>query len=87
MPPLSTPTRSPGLKIVGIAIGDAGVGDADLRLVRLVGKMLAARKLDFGRVRGAMAFGCQSPNSRPTSSFSRGQSIRPATPRIVPLGA
>ena len=78
--------RAPGLKIIGIAIGHAVVGDADVRLIAIVMEMLDAWRRRSRLTDSFRALGSQSPNSPPTRSTSRSQSTCPATPDMVPFG-
>ena len=61
--------RAPGLEIVGMPVGDAAVGDADLRLLRVVGDVPVLA-----------AAGCFDDRSAPAAAANRPATGRPAPP-------
>ena len=64
--------RAEGLKIIGMAIGHAGVGDADLRLLGIVRQVPVMGRAGVSSGRPSSP-GDQSPSNSPTRSFSRGE--------------
>ena len=85
MPPLSTLTAPMRGVIIGMADRHAGVGDADLRLRRLLGEVGTLAGLGT-ELQAGLCAAFQSPNSRSTWSRSGCQSMLPATDRMVPRG-